>query len=636
MKKILLLIVLLLTVNLFAQVTRYVNGNATGGVYDGLSWNTGWRTFSAINWGSLTPGSTLYISGGVSSVTYNEQLTPGTSGTRAKFIKIFAGKYSPSPSGHSGRVIINASGAQSIYIQYKNYLWIKGLELTNAVKGVHINDGAKYVVFDSLNIYGYTGQAGIFLNGASKGTLDSCVIRNCRIESPAIYNGQTDGMYFQQCTRILAYDNWVHQRNQDPAAHTDGIQGNNNAGAVFYNNYSINDSVNSPEGGGTPMIFGFDGASPNNYNIMVANSFLYMGGIWYPTGSQNCCWWSRSYENQTTVKCWLLNNTIIVNGPRCRGAEFQYQTYASNNIIAMYSGPTMGNIEENLPNSIYVDSTRNNIFYKEGGNPSFSGSFIGHNGLPTGTPNATTWLTTYGGTGQMVDPKLVDNIGHISDQGTLGPELQSNSPAIDAGNNVFNSVAYMNWVSNQGFDNVHSHQNETIAAGIYGGIVKWRLPSDRDINNNPISGGIRDVGAFEYGVAGWIPPDTTAVVVIDTLKNVELGSYHIGSGVLSGADSTFHIWTATADSFRVTGGTFNTTMVSAVSGNTLYIPVIASNQYSTSVTNYVVVSGTTRSFTVTTKAFQGGGGTINGGWLSGSNNKKIYLPNGHALITRQP
>jgi hypothetical protein len=148
-------------------------------------------------------------------------------------------------------------------------------------------------------------------------------------------------------------------------------------------------------------------------------------------------------------------------------------------------------------------------------------------------------------------------------------------------------------------------------------------------------GSAYDLGAYEYAVSGWTPPDTTATVTISSVSNAELGSYHIGSGVLSGADSTFHIWTVTTDSFKVTGGSFNTTMVSAVSGNTLYIPVIASNQYSTAVTNYVVVSGTTRSFTVTTKADPGGGGgTVNGGWLNGSNGKKIYDKNGKAVITR--
>jgi hypothetical protein len=122
-----------------------------------------------------------------------------------------------------------------------------------------------------------------------------------------------------------------------------------------------------------------------------------------------------------------------------------------------------------------------------------------------------------------------------------------------------------------------------------------------DMDGSP-RGSSPDIGAYEYTTGGWTPPDTTATVALSTVTNAELNSYHIGSGVLSGADSTFHIWTTTADSFRVNSGTLNTTMVTAVSGNTLYIPVIASSQYSTSVTNYVVVSGTVRSFTVTTKA----------------------------------
>jgi hypothetical protein len=77
-------------------------------------------------------------------------------------------------------------------------------------------------------------------------------------------------------------------------------------------------------------------------------------------------------------------------------------------------------------------------------------------------------------------------------------------------------------------------------------------------------------------------------------------------------------------------------MQTAVSGNTVYTPLITGGSYSTTYTNVIVAGGYSRTYSVTTKADPGGGGGVNGGWLSGSNGKKIYLSNGHALITKQP
>src|SRR3972149_5556886 len=107
---------------------HYVDKNASG-QNNGTSWANAWQSFSAINWGSIQPGDIIYVSGGTDSTIYYERLqTDQLYGTAANPIVIIAGKYSPSPSGHSGRVIIDGGGVrdQSIWIHDSKYVTVKG------------------------------------------------------------------------------------------------------------------------------------------------------------------------------------------------------------------------------------------------------------------------------------------------------------------------------------------------------------------------------------------------------------------------------------------------------------------------------------------------------------------------------
>ncbi len=115
--------------NIIYATPHYVDKNANG-LNNGTSWANAWKSFSAINWSSIQPGDIVYISGGTDSTLYYEQLTVGKSGTAGNPITIIAGKYSPSPSGHSGRVIIDGglTRGQCIYVQNNNYVTIKGFE----------------------------------------------------------------------------------------------------------------------------------------------------------------------------------------------------------------------------------------------------------------------------------------------------------------------------------------------------------------------------------------------------------------------------------------------------------------------------------------------------------------------------
>jgi len=115
--RLLYLSVLFLFITTITNATDYYVDNTVPSSGNGLSWATAWKNISNISWSSIQPGDIVYISGGSDSTQYNEQLTVGKSGTAGSPITIIAGKYSPSSSGHSGRVIIDGglSRTHSIY-----------------------------------------------------------------------------------------------------------------------------------------------------------------------------------------------------------------------------------------------------------------------------------------------------------------------------------------------------------------------------------------------------------------------------------------------------------------------------------------------------------------------------------------
>ena len=86
--------------------TWYVDNEAKGG-NRGTSWDDAWRSFAEIRWGrdGVSPGDTVFISGGISSKTYPEQLAPNAGGTADAPITIRPGD----APGHGGEVIITAT-----------------------------------------------------------------------------------------------------------------------------------------------------------------------------------------------------------------------------------------------------------------------------------------------------------------------------------------------------------------------------------------------------------------------------------------------------------------------------------------------------------------------------------------------
>ena len=447
---------LLFSLPLFAT-DWYVN--KTSVLSNGTSWTTAWKIFSAINWSSIQPGDYIYISGGTDFLVYNAPLSPNCSGNSVNWITIIAGKYAPSPSGHSGRVIIDGNNHNQSAITFgdgsgsnPSYITIKGIETRNVESGVYANfdNFHRGIKIDSCMIYGFNG-AGIQFETGETGyqNADSLFIENCRIVSPDYINGESDGIQLKGVSHVFIDHNYIRIPNQDPVQHVDAIQGYLCNGGIITNNVLINDSVYSIEGGGMPIIYGAEGTLP----VIIYNNYCYMGGVWYSGGNWAGTLMTRWYDHNPMPPTWILNNTVVSNGPRVRGIWLEYATPTTttviNNIIAQYSTTSSGvldNFDNSTGSNLRVDSIRNNLFYHSWeSDVGFSGNLVGSGGSPTGTPTGwTDFVNNYGGTGVKGNPLLVRKIGYEPDQGALNGELQSGSPAINQGEDIEWLLNYLN------------------------------------------------------------------------------------------------------------------------------------------------------------------------------------------------
>jgi len=506
----LFIVALFLSLSLPIYATNwYVYKNASGS-NNGTSWTNAWKSFSNINWSSIKPGDYIYISGGTDSLVYSAPLQPNCSGNTVNWITITTGKYSPSPSGHSGRVIIDGNNHSQSAILFHDgsgsnpsYITIKGIETRNVYSGVYANvdNFHRGIKIDSCMIYGFY-SAGIRLETGEVGyqNMDSVFIENCRIVSPNYIEGESDGIQVKGASRVFIHNNYIRIKNQHPTQHVDAIQGYLGNGFVITNNILINDSVYSPEGGGIPIILGSEGNNP----VIIYNNFCYMGGVWMSGANWGGTLMTRWYDHNPMPPTWILHNTVVSNGPRVRGVWLEYSTPTNtrviNNLIAQYapsSSNTISTFDNSTGSNLRVDSIRNNLYYRSwDSDVGFAGSITG-NGR-TGTPSGwTDFVNNYGGTGVKGNPLLVSNIGHEPNQGTINGELKSGSPAINAGEDAEWYINYLNSTYN----------------------LKGRLVWG-DINGNP-----RDdtptIGAYEYDAGPDLtPPRVTGASLLDSVTLV--------------------------------------------------------------------------------------------------------------------
>lgn len=528
MKKILitiytLLLIIFLIYDLSPQTRRYVSpsGNNT----TGTSWATAWTSFSSINWGNLFGGGYLYIDGGTDSIVYNQGLDMGNvMGGTNNYVYVMPGKYSPSPSGHSGRVIITSSG-NGIDISSDGsstrWIYIKGLEIRNGgAVGIRVTYNVKNLVIDSCTIID-NYSFGIELTGwpaDDSHTDTSRIIENVEIKNNVIINradddGVDDNIIMKYNVNTLIHHNYLRNRNQqsnitgcaDPN-HTDNIQSSyGSPNMKIYNNICVEDSGAS----GQSIILGISSRNSDRYDTcLVYNNFIYNTGrihgacdchthqVLYWRGSE-----SQGQPGQYIPACFSINNTIIAANESCVGlADEYYGTIDVNNIVfevgtngntpakcgsvdGTWGSPYNGGVNQRK----YIDSCKTNLMYRiYASSPEIGGNtwIPSGGGATTDIADWTDWLSK-GGTGVNDNPDLETN--YLYDElwdRTLWnydlAKLKSTSPAIDAGTDVSYYID-----------------------GLFG-----YLPdiSTDDIAGNPRNG-TWDIGAVEYQSSP--PPSTT-------------------------------------------------------------------------------------------------------------------------------
>ncbi|MBT8390647.1 MAG: hypothetical protein KJO48_02640 [Ignavibacteria bacterium] len=437
------------------NTTHYVDKNASGS-NDGASWTNAWESLSDIEWDQIQPGDVLYISGGTDSTVYNEQLNIQASGSAVNLITI-RNSYE---ANHNGRVIIDLVdfSEDGIIIGTSasanpDYIYIKGLEIRRGDHGVHIRYACEVITLDSLIITNnyrrglrFAGDSNPCCQTLPGYAADNLLLMNSIIITPNDLDSETDVMYLQHASNIIIKNNFLHCRNKSPVNnHSDVIQSNAIRNLKVFNNVMISDS----NAQGMPQITGAwdipgDGVIDS---VIIYNNFMYGGGLWYGVDAP---WvaglnpaWANRYPHDTPPT-FIAHNTIITHGPTVAAVHVQVPgVLFINNILAQFGdGLAVGDWLPNFRTSptTYADSTRHNLIWTEwpgNSNRLFQG-YVSGNGITGQCYDWNTWENTYGGTGVGENPLLVSPIGSIpsDEQGNITGELQSNSPAINAGEDI--------------------------------------------------------------------------------------------------------------------------------------------------------------------------------------------------------
>lgn len=618
MRKLILLILLLPVIQLFA--TGYYVGLTASGSGNGSNWANK-DAWSDNWWGSISAGDTIFVDGGVDSVVYTSGKTMGASGSSGagnitgsimagNYICIMPGRYSPSPSGHSGKVIMEPSGAGFENSGGYDYIYIKGFTIrSGSGRGVYMYNNTSHIILDSLTIY-EMDDMGTWWESSSYIEIKNCIIKS-KLDnaSPA-----DDNNYAQYCDHFYIHHNFLHMRNGQYSGgtnHLDNFQmAAYNHAVYFYNNICLTDSAVQ----GHNIILGTNsqnGTSDKHDTTFVYNNYFYDGGD--PGCNTQRSVYFRYPEDQSghplVATMVAINNTIVTSNWGAPNLDFEGGPgFASNNIILqtgvngsapgsceggdfMFNANSESEFETTSEYNTYADSQHTNLLYRFFGGVEFAGVFMGPGGSPEGTPSSwSNWTSSYSGDGVNDNPHLAKNWRIYT--GSNNPfELQATSHAIDAGTNMSYWLnRYVNYLPD--------------------------FSADTDILGNPRDANW-DIGVFEYVSGGWTPPDTTAAVTFTSVSNAELGSYHIGTGVLSGADTTFWVLSS-PDSFDINYPfIYDVQADSAHSADTVKIPCVASGSYSTTVTKTIKVSGINKTFSVTTKADPAGGEAIIGRFSNG-------------------
>ncbi|MEJ5309849.1 MAG: right-handed parallel beta-helix repeat-containing protein [Anaerolineae bacterium] len=328
-----------------AGTAWYVDNIATG-ANDGTSWANAWQSFADIQWSSIQPGDTLYISGGSSGKTYLGPLYVQANGAPGAPITIRVGQ----DPGHNGLVTITNPNDSAtvpfgtgIYIG-RNYITVDGhyggmrrIRVTGCRDaGVHVY-GAHHALLTYLEIDNNgDGEAayadtGVYANIGAVSETPFLEVSYC-----SIHDNWQDQLAVS-AARAPQYGRFIIHHNEIYNLSDDGLQSGPDAtGIDFYNNvmYGMIDTKGTGHPDGLQILAGYG---------RIYNNVFY--DLHHPTKDVNAYIYYEMHNSNIVQECCvrIYNNLIYHTQPPKDGDTLRGITFASEGGITAVSDALIAN-----------------------------------------------------------------------------------------------------------------------------------------------------------------------------------------------------------------------------------------------------------------------------------------------------
>lgn len=350
----------------------YIDNAATSGNNTGLNWGNAWLSFVYVQWNLMQPGSTLHVSGGVNSKTYEIGVP----------INILASGITIQQStddNHDGNVILDGTKLTSaaIVASGMNNVTLDGFTINNVLPTIAYQGAIKFTNLTTPLIKNCTIEvrkgSAVEFNAVISGVIDnitqttvsyssnktnlayivngsSNTIQNCTATISNTHSlADIEGIYINNETNPTIQRNRIYLNTGFATSNKDGIYCENNHGITkIYNN----------------VVYSIGNASGNGISFLTSN------GSYYGT--------ARIYNNtvyleNATSKTIKLQDTI--------GNFTDRESYVIDNIFCVTASGFAAFLP---PTFLSADRCDYNIYYNS------AGDLIEHNGT---TDTWTSWNT---------------------------------------------------------------------------------------------------------------------------------------------------------------------------------------------------------------------------------------------------